>query len=120
MSGSRGLCAVCRRGARGFGWFDARFGIGDPRRADSFRWFCSLTCQGVCHRRSGMIDPTRHERAAMDHAVAMAGEYVESLGRTDLMTWSAEEFATLIEVIVTAFTDRLRELGDDPDEVPYP
>jgi hypothetical protein len=26
MSGSRGLCAVCRRGARGFGWFDAHFG----------------------------------------------------------------------------------------------
>jgi hypothetical protein len=50
----------------------------------------------------------------------MAGEHIESLGRTDLMTWSPEEFATLIEVIVTAFTDRLRELGDDPAEVPYP
>ena len=61
-----------------------------------------------------MIDPTRHERGAMDHAVAMAGEHIESLGRTDLMTWSPEEFASLIEVIVTAFTDRLRELGDDP------
>jgi hypothetical protein len=67
-----------------------------------------------------MIDPTRHERVAMDHAVDMAGEYVESRGRTDLMAWSSEEFATLIEVIVTGFTDRLRELGDDPGEVPYP
>jgi hypothetical protein len=67
-----------------------------------------------------MIDPTRHERAAMEHAVAMAGEYVESLDRTDLMTWSPGEFATLIEVIVTAFTDRLHGLGDDPGEVPYP
>jgi Family of unknown function (DUF6511) len=120
MTGSRGVCAVCLRGARGFGWFDARYGIGDPRRAASFRWFCSLVCQGICERRLGMIDPTRHERAAMDHAVGMAGEYVESLGRTDLMAWSPEEFATLIEVIVTAFTDRLRELGDDPGEVPYP
>jgi hypothetical protein len=67
-----------------------------------------------------MIDPARHERAAMDHAVDMAGEHIESLGRTDLMTWTPEEFATLIEVIVTAFTDRLRELGDDLGEVPYP
>jgi hypothetical protein len=25
-------CAVCRRGAHGFGWFDPRYGIGDPRR----------------------------------------------------------------------------------------
>jgi hypothetical protein len=120
MTGSRGLCAVCRRGARGFGWFDARFALGDPRRVESLRWLCSLTCQGMCHRRLGMIDPTRHERAAMDHAVEMAGEYIEILGRTDLMAWSAEEFASLIEVIVTAFTDRLRELGDDPGEVPYP
>jgi hypothetical protein len=120
MTASRGLCAACRRSTRGFGWFDARFGVGDPRRAASFRWFCSLVCQGICERRLGMIDPTRHERAAMDRAVEMAGEYVESLGRTDLMTWSPEEFATLIEVIVTAFTDRLRGLGDDPGEVPYP
>jgi Family of unknown function (DUF6511) len=120
MSGSRGLCAVCRRGSRGFGWFDARFALGDSRRVESLRWLCSLGCQGICHRRRGMIDPTRHERASMDHAVAMAGEHIESLGRTDLMTWSPEEFASLIEVIVTAFTNRLRELGDDPAEVPYP
>jgi hypothetical protein len=120
MTGSRGVCAVCRRGTRGFGWFDARFGIADRRRDHSRRRFCSLVCQGIWQRRPGMIDPTRHERAAMDHAVDIAGEYVESLGRTDLMAWSPEEFATLIEVIVTAFTDRLRELGDDPGEVPYP
>jgi Family of unknown function (DUF6511) len=120
MSGSRGLCAACRRGARSFGWFDARFAFGDPRRVESLRWFCSLTCQDICHRRQGMVDPTRHERAAIDHAIAMAGEHIESLGRTDLMTWSPDEFASLIEVVVTAFTDRLRELGDDDREVPYP
>jgi Family of unknown function (DUF6511) len=114
------ICPVCRREGRGFGWFDAQFGIGDPRRDQSRRWLCSLRCQEICHRRRGMIDPTRHERAAMDHAVATAGEYIESLGRTDLMTWSPEEFISLIEVIVTAFTDRLRELGDDPAEVLYP
>ena len=120
MSSLRSVCAVCRRGSRGFGWFDARFGIRDPRRAESFRSFCSLVCQDICHGRLGMIDPTRHERAAMDHAVDKAGEHIESLGRTDLMTWSPEEFASLIEVVVTAFTDRLRELGDDDGEVPYP
>jgi hypothetical protein len=114
------ICPECRRDARGFGWFDAQLGIGDPRRDQSRRWLCSLTCQNICHRRRGMIDPTRHERAAMDRAVAMAGEHIESLGRTDVMTWSPEEFAALIEVIVTAFTDHLRELGDDDGEVPYP
>ena len=29
MSPSRGLCPVCRRASRGFGWFDAELGIGD-------------------------------------------------------------------------------------------
>jgi hypothetical protein len=111
---------VCRRGTRGLGWFDARFALGDPRRVESLRWFCSLMCQDIWHGRRGMIDPTRHERAAINHAVAMAGEHIESLGRTDLMTWSPEEFASLIEVTVTAFTDCLRELGGDPAEVPYP
>jgi Family of unknown function (DUF6511) len=120
MSGSWALCGVCRRGTRGFGWLDARFPLGDLRRVASLCWFCSLTCQDICHRRQGMIDPTRHERAAMDHAIVMAGEHIECLGRTDLMTWSPEEFATLIEVVVTAFTDRLRKLGDDDGEVPYP
>jgi len=114
------ICAVCRRQARGFGWFDAQAKIADPRRDESRRWLCSLTCQNISHRRRGMIDPTRDERAAMAHAVVMAGEYVESLGRTDLMAWSPGEFDTLIEVIVTAFTDRLRDLGDDPGEVPHP
>ena len=114
------ICAVCSRQARGFGWFDARAKIADPRRDESRRWLCSLACQDICHRSRGMIDPTRHERAAMDHAGTLAGEYIESLGRTDLMAWSPEEFATLIEVIVTAFTDRLRELADRPAEVPYP
>jgi hypothetical protein len=114
------ICPVCRREGRGFGWFDAQFGVGDPRRDQSRRWLCSLLCQEIYHRRRGMIDPTRHERAAMDHAVDKAGEHIESLGRTDLMTWSPDEFAALIEVIVTAFTDRLRELGDDDGEVPYP
>jgi hypothetical protein len=117
---ARSLCAVCRRGVRAFGWFDARFAFGDPRRMESLRWFCSFTCQGICHRRQGMIDPTRHERAAIDHAIAMAGEHIESLGRTDLMTWSPDEFASLIEGVVTAFTDRLRELGDEHSEVPHP
>jgi Family of unknown function (DUF6511) len=120
MSRSKSLCAVCRRASRGFGWFDAQLGIGDPRRDQSRSWLCSLLCQEICHRKRGMIDPTRHEQAALDHAVGKAGEHIESLDRTDLMTWSPEEFAALLEVIITAFTDRLRELGDDPGEVPYP
>lgn len=54
-----------------------------------------------------MIDPTGIERAAMDHAGEQAGEYLEALGKTDLAKLATEEFATLINVICTAYVDHL-------------
>ena len=58
-----------------------------------------------------MIDPTPNERAAMRHGGEMAGEYLDSLGRTDLVLLDAEEWQTLIEVIVTGYCDHLRTLA---------
>lgn len=59
-----------------------------------------------------MIDPTPNERAAMAHGAAMAGEYLDSIVRTDLTQLSNKEWNTLIEVIVTGYCDHLRELAD--------
>lgn len=56
-----------------------------------------------------MIDPNEHEEAALRHAGAIGGEYVESLGRADLAQWSEKEWATLVDVVVTAFQEHLRE-----------
>jgi len=106
------ICAVCTRETRGFGWFDAGYRVGDPRRGASQRWFCSMTCQDICHGRRGMIDPTKHEIAAMQAASPVAGEYIESIGKTDMAAFTVEEWMTLIEVIVTAYGDQLRELTD--------
>ena len=58
-----------------------------------------------------MIDPTPNERAAMLHGGEMAGEYLDSLGRTDLAQLEIEEWQTLIEVIVTGYCDHLRALA---------
>jgi len=110
------LCAVCRREPRGFGWFDARFALADRRRDTSRRWLCSRTCQDLCHRRQGMIDPTPNEEAALAAAGAAAGEYLESLGRADLAALSVPEWQTLIEVIVTGYCDRLRDLATQDTE----
>jgi hypothetical protein len=41
----------------------------------------------------------------------MGGEYLESIGKTDLAQLSLEEWHTLIEVIVTGYCDHLRELA---------
>ncbi len=58
-----------------------------------------------------MIDPTPNERAAMTHGGAMAGEYLDSLGKSDLALFSSEEWLTLLEVIVTGYCDHLRNLA---------
>lgn len=57
-----------------------------------------------------MIDPTPNERQALETAGEVAGEYLDSLGRTDLALLTAAEWATLIEVTVTGFGDSLRAL----------
>lgn len=58
-----------------------------------------------------MIDPTPNERAAMEHGSAMAGEYLDSLGKSDLAQFSLGEWQTLIEVIITGYCDHLRDLA---------
>ena len=108
---STGLCAVCRREPRGFGWFDANFPVADPRRDLSRRRLCSRACQDICHRRHGMIDPTPNEEAAMTAGGDAAGAYLESLGRSDLATLSPAQWRQLIEIVVTGYCDTLRELA---------
>ena len=55
-----------------------------------------------------MIDPNKHESQALSVACQRGGEYVESLGKTDLAAFTQEQWATLIEVVVTSFQDSLR------------
>ena len=113
-----GPCAVCRREPRGFSWFDAGFRVADPRRDRSYRRLCSRRCQDICHRRRGMIDPTPNEIAAMQAAGLAAGEYLESIGKSDLALLSTEEWSTLIETVVTGYCDTLRDLaGHDRDRI---
>lgn len=62
-----------------------------------------------------MIDPNPHELNALAAASAEGGAYVESLGKTDLARFTAQEWDTLVEVIVTAYLDSLhRAYGEDP------
>ena len=53
----------------------------DPRRDRTRRRLCSRTCQDICHRRRGMIDPTPNEQAAMAAGGDAAGEYLEVPGQ---------------------------------------
>jgi hypothetical protein len=99
-------CAVCRREARGFG-FDPRLGRVHGRPAKA----CSMRCLEIVFKRRGMIDPTPNERDAVAHGGAMGGEYLESIGKTDLAHLSEAEWLTFVEAMVTGYCDRLRDLA---------
>ena len=58
-----------------------------------------------------MIDPTPNEKAAFVHGGAMGGEYLDSIGKTDLGTLKPEEWLTFIEAVVTGYCDHLRALA---------
>ena len=114
------ICPVCRREARFWGWFDPTLPLASPRLGRSLRKLCSRTCVDICHRRRGMVDPTEHEVAAMRAASPLAGEHVDSLGKTDLAEFSEQEWMTLIEVIVTAYVEALQQLAAEPATGPAP
>ena len=58
-----------------------------------------------------MIDPTPNETAAMVEGGKAGGEYLESLGRTELALLTEHEWDTFVEAIVTGYCDQLRELA---------
>jgi hypothetical protein len=116
------LCAVCRRPARGFGWFD-------PVRSKASltsHWFCSVSCQRLWSRRAGrspaMVDLTELERAAIRAALKPVAEIMAEIGwLTRLCELSEAQVLTLIELAVGRFQDAMH-LAAQPDvpEVPFP
>lgn len=54
-----------------------------------------------------MVDPDEHEIAAIQAASPMAGEYLDSIGKTDLATLTDTEWLTFLEVVITAYQDEL-------------
>jgi hypothetical protein len=104
------VCAICGRAGRGFGWFDPNGGKVTYRA-------CSKECVETIIRRFPMVDPTEHEIAALLEASQPAGEYIEALGRTDMATWSHDQWMSFLETVVTAYADALRKFADE--KVPF-
>ena len=112
------ICAICRREARGFGWIDPSYKRSNPKRWDTYRQFCSMRCLALYARRmktgEGMIDPTPHEKAAMQAVLMPLGEIVGEIGmQKPLADYSKEQVLTLIEVVVTAYQDHLLSAYQD-------
>ncbi len=65
-----------------------------------------------------VIDPTHNEKAAMEAVLPRLGEYVASIGMDKpLSAYSREEILQMVDVVLTAYFDNLRELT--PEDVPF-
>ena len=64
-----------------------------------------------------MIDPTANEQKAMEHASDKAGEYLEWLKKTDMESFTQDEWKTLVEVIVSGYIEAMQKLPGD--EAPF-
>jgi hypothetical protein len=58
-----------------------------------------------------MVDPTPNEIAAMQAGGAQGGEYLESIGKTDLAALDQGEYQTFVEAVISGYCDHLRELN---------
>ncbi len=53
------------------------------------------------------MDISKEESIAIDYASRMAGEYIDSVGKSDLSSYTAEQWRTLIEVICINYHDKM-------------
>lgn len=58
-----------------------------------------------------MIDPTPNESESMTVGGQQGGEYLESIGKSDLGTLTETEWDHFIDAVVTGYCDHLRELS---------
>jgi hypothetical protein len=65
--------------------------------------------------RLPQTDLNQPEYQAIDDAMYFSGVYLDAVGKTELMSFTYQEYRDLIEVIVIAFRDSLRDsFAEDP------
>ena len=104
---------ICHREPRGWGF----------KSSGKYDWFCSRACLNGFVRltdkgKKKMPSLTRDEVAAIEFAATQAGEYLDSIGKTDLSIMTPEEWMTLNETIFMAASWKLGEIISEK-EVPF-
>lgn len=98
------ICGVCRRRATtGLGWAGQQ---GRP-----ILWLCDDPICGTMARSVYEMPKLKldaFEEAARDKAGEMAGAYLDGIGKTDLATLSADEWATFLHQVIVGFEASLR------------
>ena len=126
-----GKCWVCQRQARVYGHTDNRFKPGDGRRYPLDWVFCSMRCQNLFHQLYGlrlaaeergdrlMIDASEIEIAAMRSCLRAFGSAAGQIGfEKPLGAYSESEALTVIDAIVTRYTEALTEHHEQANVAP--
>jgi len=94
-------CFICRRNATGFG----------VNRGDNVGWLC-LPCRDSFSGVHAVAVPTetfdRYERDALIFAGNEGGEYLDSVGITDLSQLPPEQYQRFLEIIIHSFGEGMR------------
>ncbi len=122
------ICAICGREGQGFCWMPPRLSA-EPRL---FKRFCSRVCQLIhsdlpekLKLENTMINPTPNELKALKSVLQPLCDYVASIGMDkSLSQYQRSEVIKLIDVVITAYQDKLRELTPDDaplyeDDIPF-
>lgn len=96
-----GACFVCRRSATGFG----------VARGDRVGWMC-LECRNAVIGRIAIAMPEtnfdHYESYALTQAGNEGGEFLDSLGITDLAALPPEAYHQFLEIVVNSFGEAMR------------
>ena len=103
------------RTARGLGWFDKYLAIKDRRHI----FVCSRGCLEIMMKYRGNVPQlTTDEIEAIKEASYDAGEYLETLGKTDARTMTPDEWMEFMECICVCYAETIKERLH-ADEIPF-
>ena len=110
---TRGLCAVCLRPERGFGWSPRLIGVSRPDR-----WFCSRQHQELWREKK--MDWTDEENAMILEAGKSGGQYLESIGITDLRALDKAQWLMFLRAVVSRMAEQRGGVRDElNDDIPF-
>ena len=95
----------------GFGWH--------PPGTDELFKACSGECAELLPRMALMAkDLEKFERIALEKVGAVAGQYLEDIGKTSMTELSFEEWTVFLETVLKTFGDSLKGAIQER-EVPF-
>ncbi len=65
-----------------------------------------------------MKEPNKFEIEGMYEGAARGGEYLETIGKTDVATMTEDQWMSFIEVVVRGYEEKTMELYGDPPFAP--